>query len=269
MSLLFVSCSLISDDELVAKIGKHRLYKSEVNKYIPASVSPEDSALLANQYVNAWARELLYNEKAEQKLSKSELDVTKELEDYKKSLLKFRYEQRYIEERLDTCVTNEQIKDYYDKNLDKFDLTNPVLKVRFLDIMKDSRDKDAIVEKMASTDYNQLEEAKGMAFKSALRYFDKSDEWIDAQVLAKEFGTDMETMFSHRKGNYIMLETADKADVKIAYVCAIVSYGPAPIDCCYSSIKDIIISKRKHEIVSTLEQDLLNDAIKKKHLVIY
>ena len=61
--LLATSCQLVhrvSDsaaelfgDEVVARVGEHKLQKSELEAYIPAGVSSEDSLALARQYINA------------------------------------------------------------------------------------------------------------------------------------------------------------------------------------------------------------------------
>lgn len=263
------SCSLIRDDEVVAKLGRNRLYRSELERYIPVGVSGEDSLVLAGQYINSWARTLLFNEVASRELSKSELDVEKELSDYRNSLVRYRYEQRYVNERLDTVVTEAQINEYYNRNKERFELESPILKVRFLDILKDSRDKDEIIAKMASSDFNEGEEAKELAFRSALRYFDKSDEWISAETLAREFGTDVGTMLSALNGNYIRIETADKTQERVAFVCDLQKSGIAPVEYCSEVIRDVILNRRKHEIVSILEQDLLENAQKTRHFVIY
>ena len=135
--------SLIHDDQVVAKVGKNKLYKSEVERFIPNMVSPEDSARLAEQYINSWAMDLLYLDVAERELSKGELDVSVELEDFRRSLLKYRYEQRYINDRLDTLVTDEQIRSYYEEH-------QSVLKVRFVDEMKDSPKLNTILRMMSS-----------------------------------------------------------------------------------------------------------------------
>ena len=142
--------SLIHDDQVVAKVGKNKLYKSEVERFIPNMVSPEDSARLAEQYINSWAMDLLYLDVAERELSKGELDVSVELEDFRRSLLKYRYEQRYINDRLDTLVTDEQIRSYYEEHQSDFDLKRPVLKVRFVDVMKDSPKLNTILRMMSS-----------------------------------------------------------------------------------------------------------------------
>lgn len=43
----------------------------------------------------------------------------------------------------------------------------------------------------------------------------------------------------------------------------------APLEYCEERIRDIIISNRRHALLTQLEQDLLKDAQKKNKLVIY
>ena len=102
--------SFVHDGRVVAKIGNHKLYASDLNAYIPDSASPEDSTRLALQYINSWASDMAFIDVAEKELSKSEKNVDKELEDYRRSLLKYRYEQKYVNQRLDTAVTDAQIE---------------------------------------------------------------------------------------------------------------------------------------------------------------
>ena len=87
-----VSCraisSFLSNDEVFAKVGKEKLYRSDLEKVVPKGISPQDSSRLASQYIFSWASDRVYLTIAEQQLSKSEKDVARELEDYRKSLLK-------------------------------------------------------------------------------------------------------------------------------------------------------------------------------------
>lgn len=267
---LVVSCNAISsfvhDDEVVARVGKERLYLSTLRGVIPSDASPEDSAVLAAGYINAWASDLLYLKLADEQLSKAEKDVRDELEDYRRSLLKYRYEQSYVEERLDTLITEDQIRQYYESHKDQFVLTSPVLKVRFLDIMADSPNKDLIIKKMSSDDYDDTVEADSLAYSSALRYFDNSDTWMDAAALAREFGTDAATMLSWMKDSFISVERDSR--LRVAYVLDICRSGQQPIEYSTARIRDIILSSRKRALLSGLEQDLLKDALERKQFVI-
>ena len=271
---MLTSCEFISgiihDDEVVARLGNRKLYKTELYAFIPKGVSAEDSTKLALQYINTWATEQLFSDIAQQQLSKEELDVNAELEDYRRSLLKYRYEQRYVNERLDTVVLSQEIDDYYHSHEDLFVLDVPIVKARFLDIMQDSPNLELIKDKMSSSKIEDLEMADSLAYSSALRYEDGSEKWVDMVTFARNFGTDYGTLLS-KAGKDGFIEIPDeRGDVKIAYICEMQRVGElAELDYCEDRIKDIIISTRKQTLLSDLERELLSDALDKETLIIY
>ncbi len=273
LPLLLASCnaisSLIHDDDVVARVGRTKLYKSEVERFIPNMIPAEDSTRLAEQYINTWAMDLLYLDVAETQLTKEELDVTVDLEDFRRSLLKYRYEQRYINDRLDTLITEDQIRQYYTAHAEDFELKRPVLKVRFVDVMKDSPNIDAILKMMSSMEYDDIQRADTLAKSTALRWFDSADTWMDAGELAKSFGLDWESMLSHLKGDMIRYEPEDRTDLMAAYVVEIQRKGTAPLEFVSERIRDILMSARKHDLMNSLERDLLQDALESKKFVIY
>ena len=261
--------SLVHDDQVVAKVGKNKLYKSEVERFIPNLTSAADSARLAEQYINTWAMDLLYLDVAERELSKGELDVSAELENFRRSLLKYRYEQRYIIDRLDTLITDEQIRSYYEAHESDFELKRPVLKFRFVDVMKDSPNINAILRMMTSQEYDDVQRADTLAKSTALRWFDSSDTWMDANEVAKYFGLEYTQLLSLLWGDTIRYEPADRADLMFAYVTDIRRSGPAPLEYCAPRIRDILMSARKHDLMNSLERDLLENALESNQFVIY
>ncbi len=260
---------LIHDDVVVAKVGKHKLYRSELRKYIPSGVSSSDSTNLALQYINSWASGQIYSDMAVSQLSKADQDVSAELDSYKRSLLRFRYEQQFVNERLDTLITEDQMLDFYKSHQNLFNLERPIMKVRFMDIVKTSEHKDALIKKMSSNRPSDVVALDSLARVFAIRYFDNSQTWMDASTLAKEFGTDYLTMMSLLKNNYITIESSDMADVKVAYVREYKKSGIAPFEFCEERIKEYILSERKRELLIALEQRLLDEASDKGQFVIY
>ena len=67
IALLAVSCQMVHrvtdtaaelfGDAVVARVGEHRLMRSELAEYIPAGVSSEDSLGLAQQYIKHFRRQ--------------------------------------------------------------------------------------------------------------------------------------------------------------------------------------------------------------------
>ena len=270
---LLVSCQAIRDfvhdGDVVARVGSHKMFLSDLQAMMPSGISPEDSTNLAQQYIRSWASEQLYLDMATEQLSKEEMDVTSELETYRTSLLRYRYEQRYVNERLDTTVSFTEVEEYYTAHKDLFMLDVPILKGRFVDIMEDSPNYDVIIRKMSSVKYDDIAETDSLAYSSALRYLDFADTWTNAVTLAREFGMDYAAMLSKQQNSYIEVHE-DRGDAKIAYILDIRKQGTlAPIEYCEERIRNIIISNRKHKLLSTLEQDLLDDALSKEKLVIY
>ena len=263
------SAAELFGDGVVARVGEHRLMRSELAAYIPAGVSSEDSLSLAQSYINAWAEELLFVDMAESRLSPEEQDVSKELEEYRRSLLKYRYEERYINERLDTLISDEEVRTYYKEHTDKFLVDRPLLKTRYMVIPADSKSLRKIKELMGSDDAMDAIAADSLAFTAALKYVDSADSWMDAILLARELGTDETSMMKSLRGRFIE-QKGDDGNLRVAYVVDIVQKGsPAPLDYCEERVKDIILNARKHALSDGLERDLLKDALAKGKFVIY
>ena len=261
--------SLLHDDEVVAEVNGVKLYRAELDAVIPNGISAADSAALAMKYIDTWASDHVYLKIAEQQLSKSEKDVTKELEDYRKSLLKYRYEQLYVNERLDTTVTDEMVDEYYEAHADKFVLQRPIVRARYLNIVADSPVLKQLRKMMKSSEPNDLVEADSLAYSSALKFMTWNNDWIDAALLAGEFGRDYNSLLASMSGGWI--EQKDTTGyLKLAYIPEMIAKGrQAPVDYCAPMIKDMIISARKQALISGLERDLLNDARENGNFTIY
>ena len=274
-----VSCKMVNQlsdtanelfhGEVVARVGEHRLHRAELEQYIPAGLAAQDSARLAQRYIHAWAEDLLLVDMAEEQLSAAEKDVSAELEEYRRTLLKYRYGQLYINQRLDTLVTDEEIERYYKENPDRFRLELPILKARYMIIPADARSLKTLRRQMSSDDDNEVLEAEALASTVAIKYVDAADTWLDAITLAQELGTDYRSLLGSIKNQFAQLPD-DAGNLRIAYIVDMVPEGKtAPREYVTDHIRDLILSARKHALESTLEQDLLEDARKNNKFVIY
>ena len=267
------SCRAISDflrnDEVVAEVGKERLYRSDLDAIVPKGLAVEDSVRLARQYINVWASDRVYLSIAEQQLSKAEKDVTRELEEYRVSLLKYRYEQLYVNERLDTAVSDDKIEEYYEAHKENFRLERPLVKARFLRIHTDSPMLETIRKKMNSSDANDLVEADSLAFSSAMMFTTWKDQWQDVTVLAREMGMTYDSMLGSVKNGWVRQDDTTGV-TNLAFISEMMRSGEyAPIEYKSAGIREIIISARKQSLIYSLEQDLLKDAHENGKFVIY
>lgn len=256
--------------EVVARVGEHKLRRSQLEQYIPQGVSAEDSATLARQYMDAWAEDLLLLDMADQQLSKEEKDVSRELEDYRRTLLKYRYEQRYIAQRLDTLVTQEEVSRFYQENPEKFVLERPVVKARYLVIPAGAKSVRELRRLIGSDSGEDLEEAAAIAAVAAIRFADQADCWTDALTLARDMGMDYQRLVGQLRSGKAAEYTDEAGILHLAHIAEVIPEGKtAPQEFVRERIQDLILSTRRYNLEKDLERKLLEEARKNNKYVIY
>ena len=262
-ALLLCACSqinsLLHDGEVVASVGEHKLYSSELAGFIPSEISTQDSIRLAESYIETWTRDMKFVDLAERELSKEEKDVSRELEEYKRSLLRYRYEQKYINQRLDTAITDTQVEEYYKAHLEMFRPNSALVKARYAVISSKSTHLAALKKMMSDEgdDTGDISIADSLAYAYAIKYTDFGARWTDIKVLAREMDMEPARLLSSVHQGFVQVTDEDK-NLRIAYIAGISKSGePAPLEYCSTRIKDIILSNRKQALLAALEQELM------------
>jgi len=264
--LMLSGCSFIEkggrglQDRRVARIGQEVLYESDIVRLMPEGVSSADSAAMISRYINTWALGRLMLRKAEEQLSKAERDVTAEVEEFRSALLGFRFEKRWVEERLDTTVTLEEARLYYEEHPSSSIFPYPLVKARVIRISTSSPYYETVKGAYTVTSEQDVAGLRELCYSSAERYTDFGGDWVPLSQLAKELGTDIETCtrevlpkksceMKFNDSNYLIFieEKVDAGEV-------------SPFEYNVARIRETILGKRKQELLTKLEQDLLEDA---------
>lgn len=269
--ILFSSCRLydrIFNGEAVARVGSHILYREDIEKLKITGFSPEDSARIVSQYIHSWAKDNLLLDMAQTQLSKADKDVEKQLEEYRQQLLVFRYEKQYVEQRLDTVVTEEQYMEFYESNPNLFELSTPLVRAVVIKIADNSPYLSQIKSLYRSSDEEDLVKLEQLSYSSA-EFFSIYNDWVEMGVIAQKADLDLATCQSYLvRDSYI-----DRQEGGYCYLVSLLELIPkgqiAPFEYSRKKIKDIMISRRKQELVTSLERNLLNDAISSNKLIIY
>jgi hypothetical protein len=123
--LLLISCTQPkeSDDELIVKVKDKTLVRSELDANIPSGLPYSDSILAAEHYVRTWIVDvLMYNIAEKNIVDMARID--RMVENYRKSLIVYQYQEHLINENLLNPFTDEEIYEYYNSNREKFNLNN-------------------------------------------------------------------------------------------------------------------------------------------------
>lgn len=250
----------------MAQIGSVVLYKSDLNKVMPKGVSSSDSTLFAEQYINSWALKQLMLKKAEEQLPKNDKDVSKLLDEYRTQLLIFRYETKYVEERLDTLVTDQEKRAFYLKSPEFFITDNGVMRGHFIKIHNSSPNLQKIKALSKQNDEESIEKLEELAYNSAYKYDNYGNNWIDLSIVARDMDMDVSDLIEKIERK-ILIEQIDSTYSNFLQVIEYVSPGSvAPYEYNKEKIGDIILSQRKQELISILHKDIFNDAVSGKKI---
>ncbi|MBQ2099329.1 MAG: hypothetical protein II480_14205, partial [Bacteroidales bacterium] len=75
----------------IARVFDSYLYYEDLGDLVPKGASPEDSTSLVLQYTNVWVKQQLMIKKAELNLTPEQMDVQKQLDEYRGNLLIYKY----------------------------------------------------------------------------------------------------------------------------------------------------------------------------------
>ena len=272
--LLFCLLALQSCDYLVfkkkesfnkplAKFKGKELFAEDVKDLVPNNLTKEDSTVLVKRIIDDWALQQILLQKAEENNSKTINDeIQKLVEEYKQSLLINRYKEELIKQELDTLITDQQIGDYYDSNKHNFRLNEELLQIRYISFGEDLLDKKNTIKAFKSGSIEDLEdlESKQLSFKTLML---NDSTWVTLNNVLKE------TVFLRdellKKSELVQKE--DSINLFLAVVKNVLLKNEiAPKQFIEQNIKQILLHKRKLEVIREIENILLKDAIKNKQL---
>ncbi|MBI1287745.1 MAG: hypothetical protein GC178_09220 [Flavobacteriales bacterium] len=269
--LFVVGCGLFKKEEerpVVARAKEHKLYLDELKAVLPANLTPDDSTTFANSFIKNWATQMLLLDKAELNLKEADKDVTKQLEEYRRSLIIYQYENQLIKQRLDTNVTKQQIEEYYNNNKQNFELQDNIARAVFVKLAENSKDVEKVKKLVRSEKTEDREELEEFCTQHAKAFHLNDQQWVPFTelmgLLPKTSYINL-NYFSSYNFAYLSDSTAHyMMDVReIKYKNSV-----SPIEFEEQNIRNIILNQRKLELVQKLERDIFDDAVSKNEFEI-
>ena len=254
--------------DVVARAGRDVLYRSDVDALNITGFSPEDSARIVERYIVSWAKSRLLLDMAQSQLSKADRDVEAQLEEYRQQLLVYRYEQQYVEQRLDTAVTDQEYMDFYEANPASFVAHVPLMKGWYIKVSDDSPNLNPIKSIYRSRVEEDRDRLGQLCYTSAEKYY-FFENWVGLDAVVEGTGLDVQEL-ARVLDNRSFIE---KNFLGYTYLISVDDYVPAgslaPYEYCRERIRNHILNRRKQELIASLERNLLNDAIVSEKFVIY
>ncbi|HKK10164.1 MAG TPA: hypothetical protein VJ939_04970, partial [Bacteroidales bacterium] len=137
--LLISGCNLMGDDRdepALARVGDQYLYMSEITSRIPKGIQARDSLSMAKAIINQWIEKAVLVNQAKDNLPEEDLNFEEKIENYRNSLLTYHYETLLIRQKVDTNISQDEIKAYYKKNKKNFLLEKDLIKANYIKVPK-------------------------------------------------------------------------------------------------------------------------------------
>ncbi len=251
--------------EPIARVYESYLYKDDLLPLLPPNVSKEDSGIIVSNFIDNWIKEQVIIYQANNNLSEMERDFDQRVEDYRNSLLIYSYEQKLIQQKLETDISQTDLEAYYNSNEDNFILTDCAIRAYYIKIDSAIHDPAKIKAQMVSDDANEIEELKAYCQSYAVEYFFDENRWINcSEISAKVVLTDRERNQLSKEKSFVSL-TYGGYSFYIYVLESIPADSKAPFKLVEEGIKERIINKRKVDLINQMRIDLYNEALNKKN----
>jgi len=271
--LSLASCNFFksTDDRVpVARVEEVYLYKEDIETLVTEDMSADDSTQIVNSFMTRWATQQLLLDGAERNLpEQKQTDFDKLVSQYKNDLYTKAYLEALVRKSIDTIVNLEDAKKVYDANQETFKLNEELVKFRYITIPQNAINETEIKErfKRFNAQDKRYLDSISVQFKT---YFLNDSIWIKASQITEKISVLNSENKKEllKKSNYVQLK--DSLDLYLMQINDVLSQNDlAPLEYVKPTINQIVINKRKLELIKQLEKDITKDAIKNKQFEIY
>jgi len=265
----FEGDSSLKGSKIVARVYEANLYQEDLARIFPKNISKKDSTVVARNLINSWAKQQLLVLKSEVNMPSENKELENLVSKYREDLFINSFKEALIKQKLDTIVTKEQVISYYNENKESFKINEELLKFKYIQIQKDNKNKSKLKRLLTSNGQNDLyllseeEEQFSSSFLSDsiwIRYKDVLNKLPILKTYNKEKLL--------KSSNFV--QKSDSLGLYYVYIKEVLSKNEiAPVRYISKIIKEMILHRRKIDLVNTIEEVLVDDAIKNKQFEIY
>jgi hypothetical protein len=256
-------------EKILARVDNNYLYESDLKGIVPAGTLHDDSISLARTYIDNWVRKQLLLRQAMKNLTEDQMNFTDQLEEYKNSLVIYAYENALVKQKLDTLVTPEQIEAYYTANQSNFLLKDNIVQVQYIKLPLKSQLTSKFKALLNSDNPAAKNTLTELCTKNAGDYFLDDQNWLLFSDVLKEVPIKAYNQEDFLKNNK-NIEYQDSAYIYLVRIKDFkIKESVSPLGFEKERIRNIILNKRKIELINQMQQDVYDKASKENDFEIY
>ncbi len=256
-----------SDDPVLARVYDQTLRLSDMEGMIPEGMGAEDSLLIIKAYVENWVREAVLFHEAERTVPK-DLDIEKLVRDYRSSLIRNSYENRLVEQQLDSTISAEELHAFYEANKDQYKLETPIIRCYFIKVRLQTPGLDRATEWWNNPTEANLNSLRRWCRQHAELYRLDDKAWYKVEEIAAFMPKGFLTIDNVRSSREFI-----QRDAEYQYffkVLELVSRPEtAPLSYIEEQARKVILHRRKTQLLEQVRNHLLEEAQRKGQIELY
>ncbi|MDD2436328.1 MAG: peptidyl-prolyl cis-trans isomerase [Massilibacteroides sp.] len=258
-----------AEDGVLVEVNGKVLYLSEVKGLIPKGSSSGDSLLFVESYIKKWVKDELIYTIAQKNLGDEAEGLDRLVEAYRKSLTRYRYQERLITERLSANLRESDKLTYFEENQDRFVLEDAIIKGLFLKIPVDAPGLSDVKKWYKSNSVESLEKIEKYSIQNASIYEYFYDKWVGFEDVMGNIPLPVSNVNSFLQTN----RTVEVSDSTHCYLLNIEEYIPsgkvAPYEYAEPQIREMLINQKRKEFIEEFENELYTDAVKRGDVIFH
>jgi hypothetical protein len=260
-----------TDDRVpIARVYDSYLYEDDIKGLIAQGTSKEDSTMIVNSFINRWATQRLLIEGALLNLpEEKQIEFNRLVTQYKNDLFTKAYLDALVNKNINSTVTLDQAKEVYENNRETFKLNEELVKFRYLSLPQNALNLKDVEKrfKRFNEDDKKFLDSISVQFKT---YTLNDSMWVKVSQIVEKIpviNSDNKKELL-KKSNFLQLK--DSLDLYLMQINDVLFQNDyAPLEYVKPTIDQIVINKRKLELIKQLEKDITKDAIKNNQFEIY
>ena len=270
--LLLAGCDYFqksSKEVVLAECYGKYLYESDLKGIVPEGASIMDSIQRVSNFIDSWVRRQVLLHQAEINLDKEALDLNKQMEEYRNSLVIYAYESQLINQKLDTLVSEDEIAEYYEQNKGDFQLRNTMVRVAYVIIDEDSKQKANLKKLLSDPDTLMLQNIDIQATYYAVKSYLDVDQWMRLDELTSIVPIQIFNTESFLKKNKFVSFDMNEYTYMVRFVDYLLEESTSPMEMVRDNIKSVILAQRKQAMIEEMHTALYEKAKNEKAFEVY
>lgn len=255
---------LLAEDRVLASYEDKKLFYSDVISHITEGLSSKDSQVMASNYIEKWLKDQIIIKEAKYQIA-DQSGINKITEAFRDDLLLLKFEEKLIQEKLDTFISDEELMAYYRSNKSRYKLESTIFRFIFLKANKPITDPKNLENLWKIQSPNNLQLLNLYCQNNAEICFLNPDRWYKWEEIKQYIPSNYLNESSiQEKSN------RDFADFKYAYKIkffeVVYPNQEPPLSFLRDQATQAILHQRKIGLLDKIKSELYEKELKNKKI---